>query len=261
MASAKDVLGVAYSQLGYHAPSDPEPGSKCGRWLAALWGEEWLAGPSDQVWWCCLFVSWCLDQAGQDCPGFPTYNTDLAIANGASSRLVDPYDAEPGDVLIFDWNWANEATDHIGFCVENHGNGWLETIEGNVGNAVAEKTRDVALVRYCVRPWYDGSGTLPATGLMREDNPDPGELEIDDILGNLSVTKWQRELSTGTYDCVVSGQWVGCQPSIPNLVSVTWEGDGCSLVAQAIQRKVGAEVDGLIGPKTVRCLQRWLTER
>lgn len=157
------------------------------------------------------------------------------------------------------WQWRLARTilqGIVGVVIAN-----LDLIVGWCVMEPSVRALVVALVRYCVRPWYDGSGTLPATGLTREDNPDPGELEIDGILGNLSVTKWQRELSTGIYDGVVSDQWVGCQPSIPNLVSVTWEGDGCSLVAQAMQRKVGAEIDGIIGPKTVRCLQRWLTER
>lgn len=163
MATIDDVLSVAAGEVGYYAPDDPEPGSKYGRWLAKKWGESWLAGASTSIWWCCLFVSWCLDQAGQQVPGFPTYNTDLAWSK-AKVCGVPVSEARRGDILIFDWNMGTPATDHIGFCTGVNADGSLNTIEGNTsgtdwgsqyaGNGVHRRTRSRNLVRYVVRPEY-----------------------------------------------------------------------------------------------------------
>ena len=46
MTSPVDVLRKATGEIGYYAPADPEPGSKYGRWLAALLNQAWLRGPS-----------------------------------------------------------------------------------------------------------------------------------------------------------------------------------------------------------------------
>jgi len=156
MASVEQVLDIARSQIGYSAYNDPEPGSKYGRWLAEKWGESWLAGPSTSIWWCCMFVSWCLDQAGQQCAGFPSYNTDLVLSKNPP-RVYSQL-ARPGDIVIWNWN-GDGATDHIGF-VEEHtpgSFGRLITIEGNYSNRVARVDRSGtwSLVSAVIRPEYN----------------------------------------------------------------------------------------------------------
>ena len=66
MGTPNDVLRIAAGEIGYYAPDDPQPGSKYGRWMADVTGESWLAGPSTEVWWCMIFVSWVFAQAGVD---------------------------------------------------------------------------------------------------------------------------------------------------------------------------------------------------
>lgn len=164
MATANDILKIAAGEIGYYAPDDPEPGSKYGRWMAELLGEDWLAGPSTDVWWCCIFVSWVLAKANQSVPGFPSYNTDVAWSK-AKSRSVLKENCKPGDIVIFDWNMGTAATDHIGFVEKNFKNGYIQTIEGNTsgtdwgsqyaGNGVHRRTRSLDVVRYCIRPAYD----------------------------------------------------------------------------------------------------------
>lgn len=172
MASASEVLSIAAKEIGYYAPDDPEPGSKYGRWLAKVFNESWLAGPSKDVWWCCIFVSWCLDQAGVEVPGFPSYNTDYSWSK-AKSLGVDVYDAKPGDIVIFDWNMGTPATDHIGFVEKRTGEYTIQTIEGNTsgtdwgsqyaGNGVHRRSRNLSLVRYCIRPNYDKTSETPSS--------------------------------------------------------------------------------------------------
>lgn len=157
MATAQDVLRIARGELGYYAPDDPEAGSKYGRWMADLTGEEWLRGPSKDIWWCNMFVSWVLAQAGVETPGYPSYNTDVTLSAGPA--LVYREDLMPGDIVIWDWN-GDGATDHVGI-VEEHTTGTLGqliTIEGNKNNAVKRVDRsDVwGYVRACIRPNYAG---------------------------------------------------------------------------------------------------------
>ena len=47
--TAKGVIDAAYGELGYYAPNDPERGSKYGRWMAQITGQDWLAGPSTEI--------------------------------------------------------------------------------------------------------------------------------------------------------------------------------------------------------------------
>ena len=156
MATAQQVLDIARGELGYYAPDDPEAGSKYGRWMAAYTGESWLAGPSVEIWWCNIFVSWVLNQAGVVTPGYPSYNTDITLA--ANPSLVYREDALPGDIIIWDWN-GDGATDHVGF-VESHtagALGSLVTIEGNHNNRVdrVDRSNVWGYVRAVIRPNYD----------------------------------------------------------------------------------------------------------
>lgn len=249
MATADDVLKIAEGELGYAAYDDVEPGSKYGRWLASKWNESWLSGPSSEIWWCCLFVSWCLDKAGQKCSGFPTYNTDLALAGGARNLLVDRGDIRRGDIIIYNWDWDN-ATDHIGFATGSISGGVFPTIEGNISNAVKRLTRNLDNVQYVIRPPYSGSTPAP--------KPDPkAELVVDGWLGEKSISKWQYQMKSQV-DGVVSGQWRGNQSRLERLVSVDWDASGSSLV-KAIQRKLGGlQVDGILGEKSIKKLQKFV---
>ena len=253
--SVEDVMDVAYGELGYYAPDDPEPGSKYGRWMAEHTGEDWMAGPSWEIWWCCMFVSWVLYTAGVRCAGFPSQNTDVALNNGARAHLVDKSQIRRGDILIFDWNFSTEATDHIGFATSPARDGYVATIEGNVGNAVAERVRDLSTIRYVVRPDYEGQAATPKGDVVTPDYD--AELAIDGSAGHLTIHKLQEAL--GTYaDGVVSGQLADSYQYRRNVYSVEHDGGSGSPLVEALQAKVGAAVDGLWGEETSRRLQEYL---
>ncbi len=255
--SVDDVMAAAYGELGYYAPDDPEAGSKYGRWMADITGEDWLRGASTEIWWCCCFVSWCLDQAGVRCAGFPSYNTDVALAGGGAAHLVDKGQIRRGDVLIFDWDWSTDATDHIGFATGSPYGGYVSTIEGNVGNAVVERQRDLSTIRYVVRPDYDGQ---PATQQSAVTTPDySAALDVDGYAGHLTVHALQEAL--GTYaDGIISGQIASSYQYRRNVYAVEHD-DGGSPMVEAMQAKVGAEVDGYWGRDTSMCLQKWLVAK
>lgn len=178
-------------------------------------------------------------------------------------RAADQWSDSPSvGAQIFFGDWGNES--HTGIVV-GYDAYHVYTVEGNTGysagysgGAVLERTYsrdDGRIVGYGVPKWSlaggDDAETTP-TNTYQET----GQLEIDGWLGVQSVTAWQVAL--GTYvDGYISGQSVWDRYYLPNLVSVTYDEGGSQLV-RAIQEKVGACVDGYMGPQTVRCIQAWL---
>lgn len=255
--SVEHLMDVAYGELGYYAPDDPEPGSKYGRWMAEYTGEDWMAGPSVEIWWCCMFVSWVLHFAGVRCAGFPSQNTDVALNNGARAHLVDKNAIRRGDILIFDWNWSTDATDHIGFATGSPYDGVVDTIEGNVGNAVREKTRDLSTIRYAIRPDYESQSSTPSEDIVLPDYD--ADLVIDGSAGHMTIHKWQVQM--GTYaDGVISGQLDHCYECRRNVYSIEHDGGSGSSLVKAVQQKLGIDDDGLWGRDTTRAIQQWLID-
>lgn len=258
------TLDQARKRIGYYAPDDPNPGSEAGRWMASKLNQAWLAGPSTRIWWCMCFVSMCIYEAGGQLPGGPQFNTDAAAsAARREGRLVDKNQLQPGDVLIFDWNYNTLATDHTGVFEAYLGGGRLQTIEGNTssgsggsqsaGNGVYRRaSRTLADVRYAIRPYYDG--TAPAAPATTGPN-----LKVDGWWGELTSYWLQVALSTPA-DKIVSSQSRCWEAKNPGL-GTGWEwvapdaAQGSQLIG-AIQRKVGADPDDLIGEDTIRRIQR-----
>lgn len=258
MARPEDVISIADGEIGYYAPDDPEPGSKYGRWMADVTGEDWLRGPSTSIWWCMIFVSWVMNQANVKWDAMPSYNTNTTISRvrqGMGGYFVSCEEASTGDVVIFDWGGDGD-TDHVGIIEENFGN-YIQTIEGNTsgsdwgsqsaGNGVHRRTRSWDSVACVIRPPYDFEPSSSSS------------LEIDGVGGPLTIHKWQLQI--GTYaDGVISGQTAECEDHLGNIVSVEYDGEGSQLV-EAIQSKIGIVADGYFGPDTASAIQQWLIDR
>jgi hypothetical protein len=259
---ATDVINAAYGELGYYAPDDPEPGSKYGRWLAELTGEDWLAGPSNEIFWCCMFASWCLDQGRVQMDGFPTQNTDLALNGGAKKYAVPIEDVRYGDIVIFNWDW-NSTTDHIGFATGEFDGSGFTTIEGNVGNAVKEKYRQLGNVAYVLRPPYEAYGVYgsntPSVSNDPKNNRDGGKLEVDGIGGWNTIIDWQNQLHV-VEDGRISGQDKDNYQYFNGMSNVDFDETGSKLV-MTIQSIIGANVDGIRGKDTSSKIQEWLVDR
>ena len=90
-------------------------------------------------------------------------------------------------------------------------------------------------------------------------NANDGLLEADGYWGSATTSRLQEVLGTPV-DGVVSRQYTGWKTANPALVS-GWEwvsgvAATGSTVIRAIQQTMGCEVDGLIGPDTIRAIQR-----
>lgn len=139
---AERVLNVARAMLGYQASRDPLPGSVFGRWAADITGNAYYGAPARRVPYCNLFVSWVFAKAGLGetigvsgrkvyayTPAHYTYFRN-------QSRLVPIREAQPGDIVFFDWHRGGDIVDHVGIVEANLGAGRLRTIEGNTSAGI-----------------------------------------------------------------------------------------------------------------------------
>lgn len=159
MPSVDTLLSVARGQIGYSRWDDPETGTKYGRWYAEKYGPAWLA--NNGVPYCAMFVSWVFDRAGVKVKWLPdTYCPNIHDRIESSDDDYSSKNAEPGDVVLFDWQHDGED-DHVGIVEENTGS-YLVTIEGNTssgssgsqgnGGKVARRTRSYAVTTIIGRP-------------------------------------------------------------------------------------------------------------
>ena len=249
MATAQDVLRIAAAEIGYCRWDDKQAGTRYGRWYAQKTGSSYFG--QNGVAFCAMFVSWCLDQAGASCAGFPTASCSAAY-NGAKPKgavLSDKRGAKPGDVLIFDWDNTGWSWDHTGFCEINRGSS-VQTIEGNTtgpdgrSGSVARKVRSWDDVYCVIRPSYSAQQTSNL----------PTKLAEDGKWGEATTLRAQELAGMKYKDGKVSRQnadWKG----ISKGCTTGWEWlesgykDGSPLIGY-LQELWGAKVDKLCGPDT-----------
>lgn len=167
------VLRRAAGEVGYSRWSDPKRGTKYARETQpALWPRDtWLL--ANGISYCDIFVTWVFWKEGllDILPAGASYNTDYRASKGGR---VSKSSAKPGDVLVFDWNWATASTNHVGILERVLPSGNFQTIEGNTsvgsagsqsnGGRVARRVRRPGQVRYVIRPrWGEVTG-VPSGG-------------------------------------------------------------------------------------------------
>lgn len=192
------VLDVARGELGYDRFSDPEHGTKYGRWYAEGHGAYF---GTTGVPYCAMFTSWCFAQAGASCAGLPAAST-TAIKRAAekAGRLRGSVrDAQPGDVLLFSWTSNQNDLDHTCICEANCGS-YVQTIEGNVGGGkVQRRTRDWRYCMFAVIPDGGSEESSPEAPEEQDGFIDPAEtiLAYDNYFGPLTVKHVQRAIRRG----------------------------------------------------------------
>lgn len=257
--NATDVLKVARGEIGYNRWDDSQAGTKYGRWYAKGHGSYY--GTSG-VPFCAMFVSWVFDQAGAKCAGIPEAYCPYILndAKKAGAVLSDKTKAQPGDVVLFDWDGG--VVDHVGIMEKNYGT-YIQTIEGNttingVSGAVGRRTRSWGTITAIVRPsWGKASGTTTS-------KPASGKIDVDGHIGKDSVTAWQKQLGT-TADGVISGQSKSDKAAHERINAIQY-GSGGSEMVRALQKfltKQGYKltVDGYMGKNTVTTLQKWMRDK
>lgn len=255
MATVSDVLRTAATEIGYSRWTDPEAGTKYGRWYAGKVGDSYFA--ESGVPYCAMFVSYILAQCGIDF----LYSYCPYILRDYRAQVVSTRLAQPGDVVLFDWG-GDGVPDHVGFVEQNCGT-YLQTIEGNTssgsggsqgnGGGVYRRTRSFGVVRAVIR-------------LNLSSSTVPIPVQTDESLGD--TTWWgpafTRELQRqrGTIvDGVISSQPIANRSYLGRADTASWRfvrnAEG-SQVMGSLQALTGADMDGFFGHQSVMALQRWL---
>ena len=223
MGTAEQTLDVARGFL--HRPTREEPD-----------GSNRVAGITDQggfvpAAWCDAFVQTCLRAAGVDSgPQTMWVSNTIGYFRGLGRAFTNPRDAQPGDLVAFEWGTTSGGYDHIGFVESVRGDG-LVTIEGNIGNRVQNLFRSwTSGIAELARPDYAAATAPPA--------PTPP---------SVPTQVWRRG-SRGEYvkqiQTLVQGQI---------LAPVTVDGVYGELTEAAVkvwQSKLGVTPDGVWGPAT-----------
>lgn len=255
MTTPYQVIATAAKEVGYSRWSDPNPGTKYGRWYAQKTSSPYFGYSG--VPYCAMFVSWVLSQAGMTPPGgiFAYCPTGLANARRLG-RVIDKRHAKPGDVVFFDWNHDGIA-DHTGIVTANKGS-YIETIEGNTssgrrgsqsnGGGVYRRARSLSVVLAVATPQY--SNAAPARPAA------PSGLVVDGWAGTATIRRAQQLAHTAV-DGVISGQWRGNQKYHWAVTGITY-GKGGSTLVRKIQAALGVSADGYWGKQTSITMQRKL---
>ncbi|HVX91163.1 MAG TPA: glycoside hydrolase family 75 protein [Candidatus Paceibacterota bacterium] len=135
-------------------------------WYNAKFGNP---DPGKYAWdWCDGWITYLAWQTGQQQAvvfgGAFAYTVDHANAFKSRGQWhVDTAGIRRGDIVFFDWDGSNNisAIDHVGLCVGVNADGTVQTIEGNIENAVRRKTRSSATIVGYGRPNYTGGTTPP----------------------------------------------------------------------------------------------------
>ena len=274
MATATDALRVAAAEIGYTRWNDPQTGTKYGRWYAKDHGAYFGA---NGVSYCAMFVSWCLAKVGMTPPGghfaYVPYGINQAQAAGA---LVSKANAQPGDLVCFDWN-GDGVADHVGFVEVNRGS-YYQTIEGNTSSGVAgsqsngggvyRRTRSTSVVIAVIRPAYgaaavtaktastttsSANASAAATKKTKTDHQDM--LDVDGDPGTRTYARLEQVMGAK-----INGVMDEPEPAI-----VAFQKFLNTVVSRKdIKNLTGAEqldVDGYDGEKTWKVFQYWIWNR
>ena len=101
----------------------------------------WYGNGFNNVPWCAIFVSYCMDKGGstelhgiQSKRGFHNCNAGLAYFM-ARGQCVEPADAQPGDIVFFNFDTDTKTSEHVGIVYVNQTEKKnLVTFEGNTSN-------------------------------------------------------------------------------------------------------------------------------
>lgn len=171
----ENVALVAKSQVGYtQSERNYEVDNAGGRHGYTRYG-AWYGDPYGA--WCAMFASFCLHYAGVERSEVPyasgcAYWVD-ALCEAGLYQSAGSYTPKTGDLVFFDPD-GDGVSEHVGIVTGVRGE-TIETVEGNVGGAVAEKEHLLADAD------VSGFGVLPEEEELPDaSTPDDQEPENPD---------------------------------------------------------------------------------
>lgn len=240
MANAQDLLDFAAGEVGYDRYSDPEKGTKYGRWYESevdRCADNYDFG-GNGVAFCAMFASYCLAKVGVECAGFPgAYCPSIH-----HKQHLKVSELRAGDVVLFDWE-DDGTDDHVGFVVSNDASARVvRTIEGNTnGGKVARRTRAWSTVCGGIRPKY-GDAAAPAA------KPAPAKpaatTKEDKVYKFATIRKGSKGNAVKLFQAAYNARYGG---------GLTIDGDAGKNTDAAIydvQKRTGIKDDRICGPNT-----------
>ena len=164
---AFDTLSVALSQYGYHegtstADFDGQNGTGKGNFTEYGYAFGKVSGTYSYAW-CAVFVSWCLEQAGEGKSaggGFSSCSLWVARLRELGQYTArSAHTPKMGDLIFFRSAGVSRVSDHVGLVLDVRG-GRVYTVEGNSSERVALRSyalTDTYIVGYG-RPAYENKG-------------------------------------------------------------------------------------------------------
>lgn len=239
MGTAAGMLAEARKSLGLGEPNHIQS------WYRSKHGSAY----GGNFAWCDAAVTYWAhgsDNAAAVLPGgdrayTPWHANDFKKAGrwhaGTTANLNE---AEPGDIVFFDWGGSNsiDAIDHVGVIEKVLGGGRVQTIEGNTSDRCLRRVRGAGEIAGFGRPAYDGAPakpSKPSTGSTAKAPRWPGRyLTQPPMMSGSDVRTWQTQMRTRGWHLAVDGMY----------------GPASESICRAFQREKGLTVDGVVGPKT-----------
>jgi surface antigen len=149
LVKAQDVIGLAEKQVGIAENNGRGGGTKFQDWYTnSEFAEQTAArdGATPGVYkdaaWCAMFITWLGDNFNfNEQIGGDAYTVTMAKWFEDHGRWGDK--PKPGAVVFFDWAGGRSISgiDHVGLVKSVNADGTINTIEGNISDAVVKKTR------------------------------------------------------------------------------------------------------------------------
>ena len=188
-----DGLDVIREGVRFEGVAEHPPGCNCGRYI-----DDWIAEASreygvnyDHAAWCAIFVRAMYLRAGMAIDRmlvhpFTGYICDRADELGG---LAPKGLAPPGSLVIKDGI-------HVGLCVVDYGNGFVQTIDGNSNHQVKRNLRDKGEWRIIVPPGIEHTKDL----LIFRDSYGFDDLHMKPLLYGPWGTKGARTKARKKYE-------------------------------------------------------------
>lgn len=209
--------------------------------------------------------------------GYDQYNRNslykLASANGFNGKTVGKCEC---DCSSFMHTAAIAGGANIHYGSNGATTRTLRTVLGNSGYyTLLKESKYLTSDKYLKRGDIlvkEGSHTVMALGNGSEEQPKPAptpapsnKISVDGEWGKDTTKATQKVLGT-TVDGIVSKQIKSCQKYLQSCLTSSWEFKtsdyaGGSAMVKAIQRLVGAGVDGHAGKNTVVAIQKFLNKK
>lgn len=190
MGTAKQVLTIARTDLGYKESPAGSNRTKYGKWFG-LNGQPW----------CMIFVQWCYYKAGVKLPNQTTASCGamMRAAQAAGCWVTSKY--EPGYLVIYDFPDGG-ATDHCGI-IERVTSSGIVAIEGNTsvgsnsnGGEVMRRTRPYKYIKGAVRPVF----TQSVSTAQKEDEDAVTQEQFNTMMNTWLTAQAKQEPSDSSAD-------------------------------------------------------------